>query len=85
MNAAVTLWAALIETMHAPEPLHAPPHPAKLEPTAGAAVSVTLEPEAKLAVQVAPQLMSARVLETVPVPVPDLVTVSAKAGSAARL
>lgn len=85
LNVAVTLWAALIETMHAPEPLHAPPHPAKLEPTAGAGVSVTLEPEVKLAVHVAPQLMPAGVLETSPVPVPALVTDSAKAGSAAGL
>ena len=57
---AVTLCAALIVTAQVEAvPLHAPPQPVKLEPLSGAAVKVTLEPDAKLAVQVAPQSMPA--------------------------
>src|SRR5688500_16444554 len=57
LNVAVTDRAAVMERVHVPVPLHAPLHPAKVDPLAGAAVRVTLTPEAKLAVQVLPQLM----------------------------
>jgi len=50
----------------------------KVEPAAGAAVRVTVVPLVKLAEQVAPQLMPAGALVTVPVPVPALETVSVK-------
>src|SRR5207247_8723951 len=55
-----------------------PLQPPKVEPAAGAAVSVTAVPLAKLAAQVAPQVMPAGLLVTVPAPVPALETVSVK-------
>ena len=63
-------------TMQAPVPLHAPPHPAKLEPEPGVGVNVTWVPTGKFAPQVLPQLIPAGVLVTTPVPVPESVTVS---------
>jgi hypothetical protein len=78
---AVTFCAALIVTVHAPVPLHAPPQPAKLEPDAGVAVRLTLVPCAKLVVQVEPQLMPVGVLVTVPAPDPLLLTVNPNCGA----
>jgi CheY-like chemotaxis protein len=63
-------------TEQAPVPVHAPLQPAKLDPLPGLSVKVTTVPLAKFAVQVAPQLMPAGLLVTVPVPVPASVTVS---------
>lgn len=57
-------------------PPQAPPHPAKVEPVAAAAVSVTCVPGLKLAWQVGPQLIPEGTLETVPVPDPPGTTVS---------
>lgn len=57
-------------------PAQAPSQPAKVEPVAGVAVSVTVAPEAKFAVQSALQAIPAGLLVMVPVPV--LLTVSAK-------
>ena len=62
--------------MHVPVPEHAPIHPAKIEFAPGLAVSVTDVPTVKLALHVAPQLMPAGALVTVPVPAPESVTVS---------
>src|SRR5438128_1721959 len=64
VNVAVTVVAALRVTVQAP----------------GAAVSVTAVPLAKLAAQVAPQVIPPGELVTVPLPVPALLTVSAKLG-----
>src|SRR5881628_3481596 len=65
-----------------PVPEHPPPlQPVKIEPAAGAAVRVTAVPLVKLAEQVAPQVIPAGALVTVPLPVPALLTVSAKVGS----
>ena len=50
--------------------------PAKLEPAAAAALSVTTVPAVYDCEQSPPQLMPAGLLVTVPVPVPDRVTVS---------
>jgi len=75
---AVADWSADIVREQLPVPEHAPPHPEKVEPEAGAAVSVTAVAWAKGALQVAPQLMPAGALETVPEPVPALLTVSVK-------
>src|SRR5438552_12677995 len=78
---AVTVVAAETETTHDPVPEHPPPlQPVKVDPAAGVAVSVTAVPLAKLAVQVAPHVMPAGELVTVPLPVPTSLTVSAKVG-----
>lgn len=44
LNVAVTFCPAFIATVQVPVPLHDPPQPAKLEPEAAEAVSVTLVP-----------------------------------------
>jgi hypothetical protein len=77
LKVAVTDWAAFIVTVQLPVPVQAPPlHPAKVEPVAALAVSVTLVPPPKLALHVPGQLMPAGVLVTVPEPVPATLTVS---------
>src|ERR1700722_722861 len=77
LNVAVTDWFALISTMQVLDvPLHAPPHPAKDEVDPGVAVSVTLVPRGKLAVQVCGQLIPPESLLTVPVPVPERLTLN---------
>ena len=69
--------AAVIDTVQVLlVPEQDPLQPAKDEPLAAAAVSVTEVPEPKLAEQVEPQLIPAGLLETVPLPVPVLLTVS---------
>ena len=79
MNVAVTVVAALKVTVQAPVPEQpAPLQPPKVAPAAGAAVSVTVVPLAKLAAQVAPQAMPAGELVTVPLPVPAGATVRVK-------
>ena len=78
MKSALTDRAWLIVTEHAPVPLQSPPHPANVEPEAGVGVRVTWVPSAKLAEQVAPQLIPAGELLTVPDPVPFLETVNAR-------
>src|SRR5204862_7070659 len=81
VKVAVTVVAAETVTTHVPVPEHPPPRqPVKVEPAAGVAVSVTAVPLEKLAEQVAPQLIPAGELVTVPLPVPALLTVSAKVG-----
>jgi hypothetical protein len=55
-----------------------PFQPAKTDPDAGAAVSVTVAPPEKDREQVAPQLMPLGLLVTLPLPVPFLVTWSVK-------
>src|SRR5207253_9532966 len=70
VNVAVTVVAALRVTVQAPGPEQPPPvQPLKVEPAAGAAVSVTAVPLAKLAAPVAPQVMPAGRLVTGPAPV----------------
>ena len=73
---APTAVSLSIVRLHDPVPEHAPVHPEKLEPSLGCAVSVTDVPVVKLALQVNPQLMPAGALVTVPVPLPEVVTVS---------
>jgi len=72
---AVTEVFALTVTVQVPVPAQeAPLQPANTEPLVAAAVRVTLVPESKLPEQVAPQLIPAGALVTVPEPVPDFVT-----------
>src|SRR3989442_27767 len=79
VNVAVTVVAALRVTVQVPVPEHPPPlQPLKVEPAAGVAVNVTAAPLAKLAEQVAPQLMPAGALVTGPLPGPALLPGSAK-------
>src|SRR5438067_1517807 len=81
VKVAVTVVPAETVTTHVPVPEQPPPlQPLKVEPAAGVAVSVTAVPLAKLAEQVTPQLMPTGALVTVPLPVPALLTVSAKLG-----
>jgi hypothetical protein len=65
--------AAVSESVHVDVPVQTPPdQPANFEPVAGVAVSVTCVPLGKVSVHVAPQLIPAGELVTVPVPVPVL-------------
>jgi len=83
---AVADFTALMATVQVIAlPAHAPDQPAKVEPDDGAAVSVTLLFWLKLALQVAPQSIPADVLVTIPVPLPDLITVSSTYGITAKL
>jgi len=79
---AVTDVFAFIVTVHVPVPAHAPPlHPVNTDPDVAAAVNVTEVPLTKFAEQVAPQLIPAGELVTVPAPAPDFVTVSVLCGA----
>src|SRR5688572_23262473 len=71
---AVAVCPLLTVTTHGPVPLHGPVQPVKVDPRAGVAVRVTIVPAVYGAAQVVPQLMPARLLVTVPVPVPSLPT-----------
>ena len=82
MKVAVTFLAALRVTVQLAVPVQSPLQPTKVEPASAVAVSVTVVPEAKLAEQVAPQLMLAGKEDTLPVPVPDFDTESAKLAAA---
>jgi hypothetical protein len=72
LNVAVTDLAVSIVTTQLPVPVQAPDHPAKRESAEGVAVRVTVVPVLKSKEQVAPQLIPAGLLVTVPVPVPVL-------------
>src|SRR5438445_3340336 len=75
---AMTARAALIVTLQVPVPVQLPLQPVKVAPAAGAGVRVTTVPVVRAVEQVAPQEIPADELVTVPLPVPDLVTVSGK-------
>jgi hypothetical protein len=75
-NEAVTEVAELKVTVQLAVPKHAPDQPAKLDPGAGLAVSVTVVPGAKLALQLA-QLMPEGLLLIVPLPEPAADTLNA--------
>src|SRR2546422_852650 len=73
---AVTDWAAFIVTTQIPVPLHpAPLQPLNTDPLAGTADNVTDVPMTNDALHVAPQIIPAGLLVTVPPPLPVLVTV----------
>ena len=73
-NVAVTDWFELSVTLHEPVPEQAPLHPVKIWPDAGVAARLITVPEPPVMEQVAPQLMPAGELVTVPVPVPARLT-----------
>jgi hypothetical protein len=63
--------------VHVPVPVHpAPLQPEKMDPVTGVAVKITVVPELKPYEHVEPQLIPAGLLVTIPLPVPDLLTVS---------
>src|ERR1700761_4758263 len=65
-------------------PDHAPPQPAKVEPDSGVAVRTTVCPSGKEAAHVAPQLIPAGLLVTLPEPEPAFPTVRVNIGAAGR-
>src|SRR5437588_3703878 len=79
--------AALNVRLQGPVPEQAPDQPANTLPALGVAVSVTVVPLLKLAVQVEPQLMPAGLLVTAPGPVLETVncTEDGGAGTEGRL
>jgi hypothetical protein len=79
MKVAVTDLAALTVTVHVLVPPQPPPlQPVNVAPAAGVAVRVTAVPVVKACEQVAPQEMPAGALVTLPLPAPDVVTLSVK-------
>ena len=76
LKVAVADWFAFIVSVQVPLPLQTPDHPAKKAPLAGTAVSFTLVPELKDAVQVGEQAIPAGLLVTVPLALPASSTVN---------
>jgi hypothetical protein len=85
LKVAVTKCDVAMFTVQEPVPVQSPPHPLKVEPALGVAVSVTKVPLVNEARQVAGQLMPAGVLLTVPVPLPFTATDSSKPNFPIRL
>ena len=71
----------------APSPVHVPSHPVNTEPSACVALSVTAWPALNCALHVAPHVMPAGTLATLPAPDPlrDTATVTADAPTALRM
>lgn len=76
LKMAATDCVESIVTWHVPVPEQAPPHPWNVEPWFGIAVSCTVVPLVKLALHVVWQFMPAGELVTMPLPEPELSTVS---------
>jgi len=75
LKVALTVTLLLIWTVQVPVPVQPPPlQPAKTDPAAGTAVSVTVVPPENDREQVVPQLMPLGLLVTLPLPVPFLGT-----------
>ena len=81
MKVAVTLFAASRVSEQVPVPVQAPDQPEKTDPAAADALSTTVLPLSKAAVQVVPQSMPAGVLVTAPLPAPARVTVTVVCGT----
>src|SRR5262245_5085096 len=71
-----TDFAPFMFSVHPPAPVHAPAHETKREPAPARAVSVSVVPFGKLAVQVLPQEIPPGALATVPMPLPRRETVT---------
>ena len=82
---ALTEFAVLMVTVHAPVPEQAPPQPENAEPAAGVGVKVTEVPLGKSKEQTAPQLIPAGALTTEPLPVPEIVTFKVLGGGGTGL
>ena len=83
LNVAVMVWSTLEVKVHTPVPEQPPPlHPAKLDPEATMAVSVTEVPTGNVLTQTmvgvlgTSQSMPAGLLDTTPLPEPAIVTMS---------
>ena len=76
LNVEVAIVAEFMVTLHVPIPEQAPLHPAKVEPAAAVAVSVTAVLVAMDAEHKPGQLMSGGLAVTVPLPVPARIAVS---------
>ncbi len=76
LNVPVTLFAWVMVRVHGPVPAHAPPHPRKVEPVSGIAVSFTDVLAPKAAWQLVEQSSPAGEESILPVPLPVLVTLS---------
>ena len=74
VKVAVTFLTEVMVTVQEPVPEHAPLQPVKLDPVAGRAVSVTIVPIVKSAMQVLPQSIPPTLEVTAPAPVPALDT-----------
>jgi phage tail protein X len=81
LKIAVTDSAAPMITEQVPVPVQAPLQPTKEEPVVALAVSVTVAPAPKFAVQVLGQVIPAGLLVTLPLPVPANVTVKGWVGA----
>ena len=77
---AVTDLLAFMVTLHEVAPVQAPLQPLNTWPASGVAAKLTVVPDENVFEQVAPQLIPAGTLVTVPVPVPDFATVSVYRG-----
>ena len=75
VKVAVTVRAVVIATVQLLVPVQAPVQPENVFPELAVADKVTDLPLAYSSVQSEPQLIPAGELATVPVPVPDLITV----------
>jgi hypothetical protein len=76
VKVAITLRPWVMLTVPVSVPVHPSPlQPLKVESLAAVAVSVTLVPKSKAALQLLPQLTPVGVLVTVPLPVPAWMTV----------
>jgi hypothetical protein len=76
LNTAVKeVWVVSV-TVQVPVPEHAPPQPTKVEPALGIADRVILLPAVNALAQEEPQSIPPGMLVTMPVPVPDVCTLS---------
>jgi hypothetical protein len=76
VNNAVTEALLVKFTVQGPVPLQAPLQPVKIEPAEGVAVNVMEVPLLNAALQAVPQLIPAGSLVTVPLPVPERLSVN---------